>query len=162
MKRFINNYIFLFFVLMVCKFTFRISYTDFVEIKYLLPNRTLYILICILINYVYLKISFQCIEQYLEISILSLIRISRKKFNELLLKRSCLFIMIFSFLSILIDYILYNQVSIGELIITIIIEIFTSIFMILAHKKIENNILTVTLLLSLFIKSILKICFFMP
>lgn len=155
MKRFIINYLFLFLILSLCKFVFEIQFNDFVEIKYLLPNRLIYIMISILVNYIYLKISFQCIEQYLETNIFSLIRIGKIKLNQLLLKRSCTYITVFSLFSILIDNILYQNISIYGLIFTIVIELMVSGFIVVSHKKLQSNVLMVSLLFCLLLKTIL-------
>lgn len=158
MKRFITNYLALFFILLVCTFVFKIQFSDFVEIKYVFPNRVIYIMISILINFIYLKISFQCIEQYLEINVFSLIRIGRKEFNKILLKRSCAYITVFSVLSIFIDYLLYQRYSIYGLTLTILVELIISVFIIFTHTKIHSNILLISLIFCLLIKAILNKC----
>ena len=74
MKKILKNYIYIFIILLICSSTFHITFQDYNDIKYFFPSRTIFIAINILVNYFYLKISFNCIEQYIEIDTLSLIR----------------------------------------------------------------------------------------
>ncbi|MEG0960513.1 MAG: hypothetical protein RSE60_05455, partial [Erysipelotrichaceae bacterium] len=73
----------------------------------------------------------------------------------LLLKRSCTYITVFSLFSILIDNILYQNISIYGLIFTIVIELMVSGFIVVSHKKLQSNVLMVSLLFCLLLKTIL-------
>ena len=95
MSKILKNYTYIFIILFICSSTFHISFQDYNDIKYFFPSRAIYIAINILINYFYLKISFNCIEQHIEMDIFSLIRVGRKEFNKMVVKRVISFVIIF-------------------------------------------------------------------
>lgn len=157
MKKTLINYTYIFIILLVCSFTFHISFQDYNNIKYFFPSRAIYIAISILVNYFYLKISFDCIEQYIEIDTFSLIRIGKEEFNKLLIKRVIKTIILFIILSVCSDLILYKDVCIVGLIVTLFIEIFLGVFMIVIYKKLNTHTFIVTLLICILVKGIISI-----
>lgn len=144
-------------ILLVCSFTFDILFEDYNDIKYFFPSRTIYIAINILINYFYLKISFDCIEQYIEIDTFSLIRVGKQEFNRMLIKRVITFIILFIIFSVCSDLILYKDVCITGLIFTLFIEIFLGIFMVVMYKKLSTNTFIVTLLICILVRGMISI-----
>ena len=157
MKKTLRNYTYIFIILSVCSFTFHISFQDYNDIKYLFPSRAIYIAISILVNYFYLKISFDCIEQYIEMDTFSLIRIGKKEFNKILIKRVIKTIILFIILSVCSDLLLYKDVYFTGIIITLFIEIFLGVFMIVIYKKLNTNTFILTLLICILVRGIISI-----
>lgn len=157
MNKILKNYTYIFIILIICSFTFHISFQDYNDIKYFFPNRAIYVAINILINYFYLKISFDCIEQYIEIDINSLIRVGKKEFNKILIKRVIIYAVLFIVLSICSDLILYQDICILGPIIIVFIEILLGIFMIIMYKKFSTNTFVVTLVISLFLRGLISL-----
>ena len=152
MKKVLKNYTYIFVILFACSYTFHISFQDYNDIKYFFPSRAIYIAINILINYFYLKISFDCIEQYIEIDLFSLIRVGKKEFNKMLIKRVVKFIVIFIVLSVCSDLILYNDICVLGLIETVAIELFLGVFMIIMYKKLSTNTFIIALMICISIR----------
>ena len=57
----IKNYVSLFILFLICKEVFHINFNDYADIKYFFPQRTIYIVFSLLVNYFYLKIYDICI-----------------------------------------------------------------------------------------------------
>ncbi|WP_337513377.1 hypothetical protein, partial [Catenibacterium sp.] len=83
----IKNYVSLFILFLICKEVFYITFIDFADIKYFFPQRLIYIVFSLLVNYFYLKIVFDCIFQYIEIDTFTIIRMGRKKYHTTIFKR---------------------------------------------------------------------------
>lgn len=160
MNKILKNYTYIFIILFVCSFTFHISFQDYNDIKYFFPSRAIYIAINILINYFYLKISFDCIDQYIEIDIFSLIRVGRKEFNKMLIKRVINFVVLFIVLSVCSDLILYKDICILGLIITVSIELFLGVFMIIMYKKLSTNTFVIALVICIFVRGAISLLYY--
>lgn len=157
MKKILKNYTYIFIILSVCSFIFRISFQDYNDIKYYFPNRAIYIAISILVNYFYLKLSFDCIEKYIQIDILSIIRIGKKEFDKILIKRITKYIIIFIIFSMLSDLLLYQQISITGILSTLILEILLGIFLAISYNKLKSNTFIITLLVCILTKMMINI-----
>lgn len=160
MNKILKNYTYIFIILFICSFTFHISFQDYNDIKYFFPSRAIYIAINILINYFYLKISFDCIDQYIEIDIFSLIRVGRKEFNKMLIKRVINFVVLFIVLSVCSDLILYKDICILGLIITVSIELFLGVFMIIMYKKLSTNTFVIALVICIFVRGAISLLYY--
>lgn len=139
-------------VLITCKIAYGLSYQDYIHIKYMFPDRAIFRMISILMNYLYMKEVFLCIEYYIEINTFLIIRIGRKAVNILLLKRVIKFVVIFLLYLVLIDFVLYQRSSIFGILITVAIAMLISVLMIVLHTKFRNKVFIVSLILCLLIK----------
>lgn len=109
----IKNYVSLFILFLICREVFHISFIDYADIKYFFPQRSIYIAFSLLVNYLYLKIVFDCIFQYIEIDIFSIIRMGRKKYHTMMFKRIVFTLVAFVFFSILTDFFFYDICILG-------------------------------------------------
>ena len=147
----IKNYVSLFILFFICKEVFHISFNDYADIKYFFPQRPIYIVFSLLVNYFYLKIVFYCIFQYIEIDIFSIIRMGRKKYHTLMLERIVNTLVVFVFFSILTDFFFYDICILG-LIGTVFIEIVVGLCMSLFYKRLGSHTFMITFILIIFIK----------
>ncbi len=157
MKKTLLNYAFVFLVLLVCLVIFHISFDDYVDIKYFFPSKSIYIAISILVNYYYLKIILDSVLHYIEIDVLSLIRIGKKELYIILISKIVRTIILFCILSISSDILLYRNLSVEGLICTLIIEIILGMLIILTYKKLKTNTFIVALLLCILIRGTISI-----
>lgn len=147
----IKNYVSLFILFLICREVFHISFIDYADIKYFFPQRSIYIAFSLLVNYLYLKIVFDCIFQYIEIDIFSIIRMGRKKYHAMMFKRIVFTLVVFVFFSILTDFFFYDICILG-LIGTVFIEIVVGLCMSLFYKRLGSHTFMITFILIIFIK----------
>ena len=156
MKKSFVNYTYIFIILTVCSLVFHISFTDYNDIKYYFPTRTIYIAISLLVNYFYLKIAFNCIEKYIQIDILSIVRVGKKDFLKLLIKRIVIYMIIFILFSLASDLLLYHEICITGIAATLILELVLGIFLAISYNKLKSNTFIITLLVCIVIKLLIK------
>lgn len=147
----IKNYVSLFILFLICREVFHISFTDYIDIKYFFPQRSIYIAFSLLVNYLYLKIVFDCIFQYIEIDIFSIIRMGRKKYHAMMFKRIVFTLVAFVFFSILTEFFFYDICILG-LIETVCIEIIIGLCMSLFYKRLGTHTFMIAFILIMFIK----------
>ena len=152
----IKNYVSLFILFLICREVFYISFTDYIDIKYFFPQRSIYIAFSLLVNYLYLKIVFDCIFQYIEIDIFSIIRMGRKKYHTLMLERIVNTLVVFVFFSILTDFFFYDICILG-LIGTICIEIGVGLCMSFFYKKLGSHTFVIAFILIMFTKYLITL-----
>ena len=152
----IKNYVSLFILFLICREVFHISFTDYIDIKYFFPQRSIYIVFSLLVNYLYLKIVFDCIFQYIEIDIFSIIRMGRKKYHTLMLERIVNTLVVFVFFSILTDFFFYDICILG-LIGTICIEIGVGLCMSFFYKKLGSHTFMIAFILIMFTKYLITL-----
>lgn len=152
----IKNYVSLFILFLICREVFHISFTDYIDIKYFFPQRPIYIVFSLLVNYLYLKIVFDCIFQYIEIDIFSIIRMGRKKHHTMMFKRIVFTLVAFLFFSILTDFFFYD-ICILELIGTICIEIGVGLCMSFFYKKLGSHTFMIAFILIMFTKYLITL-----
>lgn len=152
----IKNYVSLFVLFLICKEVFHINFIDYADIKYFFPQRPIYIVFSLLVNYFYLKIVFDCIFQYIEIDIFSIIRMGRKKYHTLMLERIVNTLVVFVFFSILTDFFFYDICILG-LIGTVFIEIVVGLCMSLFYKRLGSHTFMITFILIIFIKYLITL-----
>lgn len=145
----IKNYVSLFILFLICREVFHISFTDYIDIKYFFPQRSIYIVFSLLVNYLYLKIVFDCIFQYIEIDIFSIIRMGRKKYHTMMFKRIVNTLVAFVFFSILTDFYFYDICILG-LIGTICIEIGVGLCISFFYKKLGSHTFMIAFILIMF------------
>lgn len=152
----IKNYVSLFILFLICKEVFHISFTDYIDIKYFFPQRSIYIVFLLLVNYLYLKIVFDCIVQYIEIDIFSIIRMGRKKYHTMMFKRIVFTLVAFVFFSIFNDFFFYDICILG-LIGTICIEIGVGLCMSFFYKKLGSHTFMIAFILIMFTKYLITL-----
>lgn len=152
----IKNYVSLFILFLICREVFHISFTDYIDIKYFFPQRSLYIVFSLLVNYLYLKIVFDCIFQYIEIDIFSIIRMGRKKYHTMMFKRIVNTLVAFLFFSILTDFYFYDICILG-LIGTICIEIGVGLCISFFYKKLGSHTFMIAFILIMFTKYLITL-----
>lgn len=152
----IKNYVSLFILFLICKEVFHISFTDYIDIKYFFPQRSIYIAFSLLVNYLYLKIVFDCIFQYVEIDIFSIIRMGRKKYHAMMFKRIVFTLVAFVFFSILTEFFFYDICILG-LIETVCIEIIIGLCMSLFYKRLGTHTFMIAFILIMFIKYLITL-----
>ena len=149
----IKNYVSLFILFLICKEVFHI---DFIDIKYFFPQRPIYIIFSLLVNYFYLKIVFDCIFQYIEIDTFSIIRMGRKKYHTMMFKRIISTLIAFVLFSVLTDF-FFHDICILGLIETICIEIVIGLCMSLYHKRLGTHTFMIAFILIMFIKYLITL-----
>lgn len=152
----IKNYVSLFILFLICREVFHISFTDYIDIKYFFPQRPIYIVFSLLVNYLYLKIVFDCIFQYIEIDIFSIIRMGRKKYHTMMFKRIVNTLVAFLFFSILTDFYFYDICILG-LIGTICIEIGVGLCISFFYKKLGSHTFMIAFILIMFTKYLITL-----
>lgn len=152
----IKNYVSLFILFLICRKVFHISFTDYIDIKYFFPQRPIYIVFSLLVNYLYLKIVFDCIFQYIEIDIFSIIRMGRKKYHTMMFKRIVNTLVAFVFFSILTDFYFYDICILG-LIGTICIEIGVGLCISFFYKKLGSHTFMIAFILIMFTKYLITL-----
>ena len=152
----IKNYVSLFILFLICREVFHISFTDYIDIKYFFPQRSIYIVFSLLVNYLYLKIVFDCIFQYIEIDIFSIIRMGRKKYHIIMFKRIVNTLVAFVFFSILTDFYFYDICILG-LIGTICIEIGVGLCISFFYKKLGSHTFMIAFILIMFTKYLITL-----
>lgn len=152
----IKNYVSLFILFLICKEVFHINFNDYADIKYFFPQRTIYIVFSFLVNYFSFKIVFDCIFQYIEIDIFSIIRMGRKKYHTLMLERIVNTLVVFVFFSILTDFFFYDICILG-LIGAVFIEIVVGLCMSLFYKRLGSHTFMITFILIVFTKYLITL-----
>ena len=152
----IKNYVSLFILFLICREVFHISFTDYIDIKYFFPQKSIYIVFSLLVNYLYLKIVFDCIVQYIEIDIFSIIRMGRKKYHIMMFKRIVFTLVAFVFFSILTDF-FFCDICILGLIGTVFIEIVVGLCMSLLYKRLGTHTFMITFILIVFTKYLITL-----
>lgn len=152
----IKNYVSLFILFLICREVFHISFTDYIDIKYFFPQRSIYIAFSLLVNYLYLRIVFDCIFQYIEIDIFSIIRMGRKKYHAMMFKRIVFTLVAFVFFSILTDF-FFCDICILGLIGTICIEIGVGLCMSFFYKKLGSHTFVIAFILIMFTKYLITL-----
>ena len=152
----IKNYVSLFILFLICREVFHIYFTDYIDIKYFFPQRSIYIVFSLLVNYLYLKIVFDCIFQYIEIDIFSIIRMGRKKYHTMMFKRIVFTLVAFVLFSILTDFFFYD-ICILRLIGTICIEIGVGLCMSFFYKKLGSHTFMIAFILIMFTKYLITL-----
>ena len=152
----IKNYVSLFILFLICREVFHISFTDYIDIKYFFPQRSIYIVFSLLVNYLYIKIVFDCIFQYIEIDIFSIIRMGRKKYHTMMFKRIVNRLVAFVFFSILTDFYFYDICILG-LIGTICIEIGVGLCISFFYKKLGSHTFMIAFILIMFTKYLITL-----
>lgn len=149
----IKNYVSLFILFLLCK---EVLHIDFIDIKYFFPQRPIYIVFSLLVNYFYLKIVFDCIFQYIEIDTFSIIRMGRKKYHTMMFKRIISTLIAFVLFSILTD-LFFHDICILGLIETICIEIVIGLCMSLFHKRLGTHTFMIAFILIVFSKYLITL-----
>lgn len=152
----IKNYVSLFILFLICREVFHISFTDYIDIKCFFPQRPIYIVFSPLVNYLYLKIVFDCIFQYIEIDIFSIIRMGRKKYHTMMFKRIVFTLVAFVLFSILTDFFFYDICILG-LIGTICIEIGVGLCISFFYKKLGSHTFMIAFILIMFTKYLITL-----
>ncbi|WP_270398516.1 hypothetical protein, partial [Catenibacterium mitsuokai] len=109
-----------------------------------------------LVNYLYLKIIFDCIFQYIEIDIFSIIRMGRKNYHAMMFNRIVFTLVTFVFFSILTDFFFYDICILG-LIGTICIEIGVGLCMSFFYKKLGSHTFVIAFILIMFTKYLITL-----
>ena len=144
----IKNYVSLFILFLICKEVF--------YIKYFFPQRLIYIVFSLLVNYFYLKIVFDCIFQYIEIDTFTIIRMGRKKYHTTIFKRIVDTLVVFVLFSILTDF-FFCDICILGLIGTVCIEIVVGLCMSLLYKRLGTHTFMITFILIVFTKYLITL-----
>ena len=152
----IKNYVSLFILFLICKEVFYITFIDFADIKYFFPQRLIYIVFSLLVNYFYLKIVFDCIFQYIEIDTFTIIRMGRKKYHTTIFKRIVDTLVVFVLFSILTDF-FFCDICILGLIGTVCIEIVVGLCMSLLYKRLGTHTFMITFILIVFSKYLITL-----
>ena len=149
----IKNYVSLFILFLICKEVFHI---DFIDIKYFFPQRPIYVVLSLLVNYFYLKIVFDCILQYIEIDTFSIIRMGRKKYHTMMFERIVYTLVVFILFSILTDFFSHNICILG-LIETVCIEIAIGLCMSFFYKRLGSHTFIIAFILIMFTKYLISL-----
>lgn len=152
----IKNYVSLFILFLICRKVFHISFTDYNDIKYFFPQRSIYIVFSFLVNYFYLKIVFDCIFKYIEIDTFSIIRMGRKKYHIMMVKRIVYTIVVFVLFSILTDF-FFHDICILGLIETVCIEIVIGLCMSFFYKRLGTHTFMIAFILIMFSKYLITL-----
>lgn len=152
----IKNYVSLFILFLICKEVFHINFIDYADIKYFFPQRPIYIVFSLLVNYFYLKIVFDCIFRYIEIDTFSIIRMGRKKYHTMMLERIVYTLVVFVLFSILTDF-FFCDICILGLIGTVCIEIVVGLCMSLFYKRLGTHTFMITFILIVFTKYLITL-----
>ena len=152
----IKNYVSLFILFLICKEVFYITFIDFADIKYFFPQRLIYIVFSLLVNYFYLKIVFDCIFQYIEIDTFTIIRMGRKKYHTTIFKRIVDTLVVFVLFSILTDF-FFCDICILGLIGTVCIEIVVGLCMSFFYKKLGSHTFMITFILIILYKYLITL-----
>lgn len=152
----IKNYVSLFILFLICREVFHINFIDYADIKYFFPQRPIYIVFSLLVNYLYLKIVSDCIFQYIEIDTLSIIRMGREKYHTTMFVRIVDTLVVFVLFSILTDFFFYDICILG-LIGTVFIEIVVGLCMSLFYKRLGTHTFMITFILIIFIKYLITL-----
>lgn len=152
----IKNYVSLFILFLICKEAFHINFIDYADIKYFIPQRPIYIVFSLLVNYLYLKIVFDCIFQYIEIDTFSIIRMGRKKYHTMIFKRIVDTLVVFALFSILTDF-FFHDICILGLIGTICIEIAVGLCMSFFYKRLGTHTFMIAFILIVFTKYLITL-----
>lgn len=147
----IKNYVSLFILFLICKGVFHISFVDCTHIKYFFPQRPIYVVFSLLVNYFYLKIEFDCILQYIEIDTFSIIRMGRKKYHTMMLERIVYTLIVFVLFSIFTD-LFFHDICILGLIETVCIEILIGLCMSFFYKRLGTHTFMIAFILIMFTK----------
>ena len=150
----IKNYVSLFILFLICKEVFHI---DFIDIKYFFPQRPIYIVFSLLVNYFYLKIVFDCIFQYMEIDTFSIIRMGRRKYHTMMFKRIMHTLVSFVLFSIFTDLFCFHDICILGLIETVCIETVIGLWMSVFYKRLGTHTFMVNLILIIFVKYLMTL-----
>ena len=149
----IRNYVSLFILFLICKEVFHI---DFIDIKYFFPQRPIYVVLSLLVNYFYLKIVFDCILQYIEIDTFSIIRMGRKKYHTMMFERIVYTLVVVILFSILTDFFSHNICILG-LIETVCIEIAIGLCMSFFYKRLGSHTFIIAFILIMFTKYLISL-----
>ena len=149
----IRNYVSLFILFLICKEVFHI---DFIDIKYFFPQRPIYVVLSLLVNYFYLKIVFDCIFKYIEIDTFSIIRMGRKKYHTMMFERIVYTLVVFILFSILTDFFFHNICILG-LIETVCIEIAIGLCMSFFYKRLGSHTFIIAFILIMFTKYLISL-----
>lgn len=152
----IKNYVSLFILFLICKEVFHINFIDYAYIKYFFPQRPIYIVFSLLVNYFYLKIVFDCIFQYIEIDIFLIIRMGRKKYHTMILERIVYTLVVFVLFSNITDF-FFHDICILGLIETVCIEIIIGLCMSLFYKRLGTHTFMIAFILIMFIKYLITL-----
>lgn len=152
----IKNYVSLFILFLICKEVFHINFIDYADIKYFFPQRPIYIVFSLLVNYFYLKIVFDCIFQYIEIDTFTIIRMGRKKYHTTIFKIIVDTLVVFVLFSILTDF-FFCDICILGLIGTVCIEIVVGLCMSLLYKRLGTHTFMITFILIVFTKYLITL-----
>ena len=152
----IKNYVSLFILFLICKEVFYITFIDFADIKYFFPQRLIYIVFSLLVDYFYLKIVFDCIFQYIEIDTFTIIRMGRKKYHTTIFKRIVDTLVVFVLFSILTDF-FFCDICILGLIGTVCVEIVVGLCMSLLYKRLGTHTFMITFILIVFTKYLITL-----
>ena len=150
----IKNHVSLFILFLICKEVFHI---DFIDIKYFFPLRPIYVVFSLLVNYLYLKIVFDCIFQYIEIDTFSIIRMGRRKYHIMMFKRIFYTILIFILFSIFTDLFFFHDICILGLLETVCIEIVIGLWMSVFYKRLGTYTFMVNLILIILVKYLMTL-----
>lgn len=150
----IKNYVSLFILFLICREVFHI---DFIEIKYFFPQRPIYIVFSLLVNYFYLKIVFDCIFKYIEIDTSSIIRMGRKKYHIMMFKRILHTLVSFVLFSIFTDLFFFHDICILGLVETVCIEIVIGLWMSVFYKILGTHTFMVNLILIICVKYLMTL-----
>lgn len=150
----IKNYVSLFILFLICREVFHI---DFIDIKYFFPQRPIYIVFSLLVNYFYLKIVFDCVFQYIEIDTFSIIRMGRKKYNIMMFKRILHTLVSFVLFSIFTDLFFFHDICILGLVETVCIEIVIGLWMSVFYKILGTHTFMVNLILIICVKYLMTL-----
>ena len=150
----IKNYVSLFILFLICKEVFHI---DFIDNKYFFPQRPIYIVFSLLVNYFYLKIVFDCIFQYMEIDTFSIIRMGKKKYHTMMFKRIMHTLISFVFFSIFTDLFCFHDICILGLIETVCIETVIGLWMSIFYKRLGTHTFMANLILIIFVKYLMTL-----
>ena len=99
---------------------------------------------------------FDCIFQYIEIDIFSIIRMGRKKYHTLMLERIVNTLVVFVFFSILTDFFFYDICILG-LIGAVFIEIVVGLCMSLFYKRLGSHTFMITFIHIVFTKYLITL-----
>ena len=146
----------IFILFLICKEVFHINFIDYADIKYFFPQRPIYIVFSLLVNYLYLKIVFDCIFQYIEIDTFSIIRMGRKKYHTTMFKKIVDTLVVFVLFSILADFFFYDICILG-LIGIVCIEIVVGLCMSLFYKRLGSHTFMITFILIVFTKYLITL-----
>lgn len=150
----IKNYVSLFILFLICREVFHI---DFIDIKYFFPQRPIYIVFSLLVNYFYLKIVFDCIFQYMEIDTFSIIRMGRRNYHIIMFKRIVYTLVSFVLFSIFTDLFFFHDICFLGLIETVCIEIVIVLCMSVFYKRLGTHMFMIAFILIMLTKYLMTL-----